>query len=72
MDSTLCDLELRSIDPMSRSQLLRALRPRLDCVPPDLRERLDEKPDGWLRVLLLAARLIFALQMLQRGSPGQQ
>ena len=33
---------------------------------------LEEKPDGWLRLLLLAARLIFALQMLQRGSRGQQ
>jgi len=72
MDSTLCDLELRCIDPMSRSQLLRALRPRLECLPPDLREGLEEKPDGWLRLLLLAARLIFALQMLQPGSRGQQ
>jgi hypothetical protein len=65
MDSSLWDLELRGIDPLSRRQLLEAIRRRLDCVPPDLLERLDEQPDGWLRLLLMAARLNYALRQLR-------
>ena len=65
MDSTLCELELRCIDPMSRQQLLEAIRRRLDCLPADLGERLEEQPDGWLRLLLLAARLVCALRQLR-------
>lgn len=65
MDLTLCDLEIRCIDPMSREQLLEAIRRRLDCLPPDLGERLDEEPDGWLRLLLMAARINYALRHLR-------
>ena len=65
MDTTLCDLELRCIDPMTRQQLLQAIGRRLDCLPPDLCGRLDEQPDGWLRPLLMAARLIYALRQLR-------
>jgi hypothetical protein len=72
MDLPLCDLEMRCIDPMTRPQLLEAIRRRLDSLPPDLREGLDEKPDGWLRLLLMAARLIYALQMLQKSSGEQK
>jgi hypothetical protein len=71
MDLTLCDFEIRGIDPMNRPQLLQAVRRRLDCLPPDLCERLDDKPDGWLRLLLLAARMIYALKMLE-GAPGSR
>jgi hypothetical protein len=67
MVSTLGELEMHVIDPMSRQQLLEALRPRRDCLPPDLRERLEEQPTERLRLLLLAARLIHALRLL----PGQ-
>jgi hypothetical protein len=74
MDLPLCDIEMRSIDPMSREQLLQAIRRRLDCLPPDLGERLDEEPDGWLRLLLLSARINYALRHLRSrawaaGSP---
>jgi hypothetical protein len=72
MDSNLCGLEMRAIEAMTRPQLLQALRRHLDCLPPDLRERLDEKADGWLRVLLLAARMIHALQMLQGPPRGDE
>jgi hypothetical protein len=65
MASDLYELEMRSIDLMSRQQLLDAIRPRLDCLPPDLRERLDDQPDAWLRLLLMAARLIWALRLLR-------
>jgi hypothetical protein len=65
MDSSLYDLELRCIDLMSRPQLLQAVRHRLDCLPPDLRQRLEDEPDGWLRLLLMAGRLIYALRQLR-------
>jgi hypothetical protein len=32
---------------------------------------LDDKPEGWLRLLLLAARLIYALQISQ-APPGSR
>jgi hypothetical protein len=69
MDSHLCCLELAAIEGMSRLELLAAIRRRLDCLPPHLRENLDEKSDGWLRLLLLTARMVYALQTLQ-GLPG--
>jgi len=65
VDSTLCDIEMRCIDPMSRAQLLEAIRRRLDCLPADLCERLDEQANAWLRLLLMAARLIYALRELR-------
>jgi hypothetical protein len=65
MASDLYELEMRSVDLMSRQQLLDAIRPRLDCLPNDLRERLDDQPDGWLRLLLMAARLVWALRLLR-------
>jgi hypothetical protein len=65
MDSTLCDLEMRCIDSMSRQQLLEAIRRRQDSLPADLRERLEEQTDGWLRLLLMLARLTYALRQLQ-------
>ncbi|HEX5271617.1 MAG TPA: hypothetical protein VFW33_14065, partial [Gemmataceae bacterium] len=61
MDSHLCGVELAAIEAMTRAELLEAVRRRSDCLPPTLREGLDEKPDGWLRLLLLAARIIYAL-----------
>ena len=71
MDSSLYDLELRCIDLMSRPQLLQAVRHRLDCLPPDLRQRLEDEPDGWLRLLLMAGRLIYALRQLRRDGSAE-
>jgi hypothetical protein len=65
MASDLYDLEMRSVDLMTRQQLLDAIRPRLDCLLPDLRDRLEEQPDGWLRLLLMAARITWALRQLR-------
>jgi hypothetical protein len=65
----LCGQEIAAIEAMSRAELLVGIRRRLDCIPPNLREGLDEKPDGWLRLLLLTARITYALQALQ-GTPG--
>jgi hypothetical protein len=65
MVSTLGELELQSIDLMSRQQVLDAIGPRQDCLPPDLREHLEEQPTGRLRLLLMAARLIQVLRLTQ-------
>jgi hypothetical protein len=65
MIPNLYDLEMQTIEAMSRQQLLAAIRPHLDCLPPELRERLDEQPDGWLQLLVLATRLIRAVRMLR-------
>src|SRR5262249_59058000 len=62
--STLGLLEIKCIDPMNREQLLQAIRRRLDCLPPDLGERLEEQPTGRLQLLLLAARLVHVLREL--------
>ena len=64
MVAELSELELKCIEPMTRVQVLAAIRQREDCLPPDLRERLDEQPVGRLHLLLLAARLIYALRQL--------
>jgi hypothetical protein len=66
MVSELLDLEIRSVDAMTRQQLFDALRPRLAGLPPDLCERLEEQPDGWLRLLLITARLTWALRHLRK------
>ncbi len=68
MDSHLCGQEIAAIEAMSRPELLAAVRRRLDCVPPSLREGLERQPDGWLRLLLLAARITYALQSLHGES----
>jgi hypothetical protein len=72
MISELYDLEMRSVDSMTRQQLLDALRPRLGCLPSDLCERLEEQPDGWLRLLLMAARLNCALRQLRSQYSTEQ
>jgi hypothetical protein len=68
VDLPLCDLEIRCIDQMSREQLLQAVRRRLDCLPPDLGVRLDEQSDAWLRLLLLSARINYALRHLRASA----
>jgi hypothetical protein len=56
---------MRCIDPLAREQLLEAIHRRGHCLPPDLCERLDEQPTGWLRLLLMTGRLIYALRELR-------
>jgi hypothetical protein len=64
--ATLLELELRYLEGMTRPQLLEALRERADCLPPDLAERVEEHSADRLRLLVCAARLIYALRQLRK------
>jgi hypothetical protein len=66
----LFELEMNCLDTMPRHQLLEALRERCDCLPGDLLERLDVQATDRLRLLLFAARLIYALRQLQKHQRG--
>ncbi len=68
MISIMGGLEMQAIDVMDRQQLLEALRLRQAGLPPDLRDGLEDQPTDWLRMVLLAARLLYALRQLQ-GRP---
>ena len=68
---TVGNLEMQSIDLMSRQQLLDAIRPYRDGLAADLRERLEEQPLERLRLLLLAARLIHVLRQTRCGAGPQ-
>jgi hypothetical protein len=72
MVSTLGELEMQCIDGMSRQQILEALRSRPDCLPPDLREGLEGLPTDRLGLLLLAARLIYALRQLREQDRAER
>jgi hypothetical protein len=67
MISILSELELMSIDRMSRPQLVQAIRARADDLPCDLLERLEERSMDRLQLLLLAGRLIQVLRHLEGG-----
>ena len=63
---SLIELEMRCLGAMTREQLLKALPRLVDCLPVDLRERVEEQETERLRLLLCAARLIHALRQLQK------
>ncbi len=65
MVSTLGKLELQQLDPLSRRQLVEAIRARRHNLPPDLLGGLEEQATDQLRLLLLTARLIEVLRELQ-------
>jgi hypothetical protein len=67
MVSILSELELMSIDRMSRSQLIEAIGARADDLPTDLLERLEKRSIDRLQLLLLAGRLIQVLRHLECG-----
>jgi hypothetical protein len=69
--ATLIELEMRCLEGMTREQLVEALRERADCLPADLRERLEEQAPDRLRLLLCAARLIHALRQLQTNKEAR-
>jgi hypothetical protein len=60
----LFELELNSIDGMSRPQLLQALHERWESLPMDLRVCLENEPTDHLRLLLVAGRLLHALRQI--------
>jgi hypothetical protein len=67
MVSILSELELLSIDRMTRPQLIDAIRARAGDLPADLLERLEERTTDRLQLLLLAGRLIQVLRRLESG-----
>ncbi len=60
----LFEMEMKRLDEMTRSQLIEAVLKRIDCLPLDLQERISERETDELRLLLLTARLIYALRHL--------
>jgi hypothetical protein len=62
MVSILSELELCSIERMTRQDLVEAVRARKDELPVDLVEKLEEQPTHRLQLLLLTGRLIRVLR----------
>jgi hypothetical protein len=67
MVTILSELELMSIDRMTRPQLVEAIRARAVDLPEDLLEGLEERSSDRLQLLLLAGRLIQVLRHLESG-----
>jgi hypothetical protein len=65
MVSILSELELCSIDHMTRLELIDAIRARVADLPADLIGGLKEQPIIHLQLLLLAGRLIHVLRQLR-------
>ena len=63
---SLIEFEMRCLGAMTREKLVEALRGLVDCLPVDLRERVEEQETARLRLLLCAARLIHALRQLRK------
>jgi hypothetical protein len=68
--ATLFELEMRCLDAMNRQQLVDALGEVADCLPVDLRGRVEEEATDRLRLLLFAARLIYALRQMRTHQRG--
>jgi hypothetical protein len=66
MVSILSQLELCSIDRMTRQELVDAIRARIGDLPPDLLWQLDEEPTSHLQLILLAGRLIHVLRRIRK------
>jgi hypothetical protein len=68
MVSILSQLELCSIDRMTRQELVDAVRARADDIPVDLVGKLEEQPLHRLQLLLLVGRLIRVLRHLRKDT----
>ena len=62
MVSIVSELELCSMERMSRFELVEAIRGRASHLPVDLLGQLEEQPMPRLQLLLLAGRLIQVLR----------
>jgi hypothetical protein len=62
MVSILSELELYSIERMTRQELIDALRAYAAHIPVDLWGRLEDQPSHRLQLLLLTGRLIRVLR----------
>jgi hypothetical protein len=70
MIATLVTLELRTIELLSREQLITLLLGMGNCLPrPYSRERLETQPTEHLQILLLAAKLFDVI--VRQDSRGQ-
>ncbi len=65
MTFTLANLELREIDRLSRPALLDIIQTSRDHLPADLVAAAEKMPTDRLRLLVLSARIICALRLLQ-------
>jgi hypothetical protein len=71
MVSILSELEVDSIDRMTRQELAEAIRARTSDLPGDLLADLEAQSTCQLQMLLLAGRLIHVLRHLRhRGRLG--
>jgi hypothetical protein len=68
MISILSELELCSIDRMTRQELVEAVRARAGDLPVDLLAQLEQQPTDRLQLLLLAGRLIRVLRLLRTAT----
>jgi hypothetical protein len=68
MVSIVSELELMSIDRLSRPQLIDAVRARSGELPADLLDQLEDRSTDRLQLLLLAGRLIQVLRHLERAA----
>jgi hypothetical protein len=66
MVSVLSELEVCTIDRMTRQELIDAIRARVADLPVDLLGHLEERPIMHLQLLLLAGRLIHVLRHLRK------
>lgn len=58
-------LELSDIDRLSRKELLEAIQNSREHLPADLVAAAEQMPTSHLRLLVLAARLVCGLRLLQ-------
>ena len=65
----LFELELNSMDRMTRPELINAARERWDCLPVNLRVSLEHVATDHLRLLVVTGRLIHALQQILGRQP---
>jgi hypothetical protein len=70
MVSILSELELCSIDRMTRQELIAAVRVREEDLPVDLLGNLEEQATDRLQLLLLAGRLIQVLRYFWEDTAG--
>jgi hypothetical protein len=64
MVSFVSAVELCCIDRMNHRELVQAIQARIDDLPSDLTERMEEQPIERLQLLMLTARLIHVLRRL--------
>jgi hypothetical protein len=69
---TLAKLELLDIDQMTRHQLVDAALTSREHLPDDLVARVEQMPVDQLRLLVLTARLVCVLRLLQTPIQNQE